>query len=216
MVPQALVGRIARPGLWISAALAALALLAAFFSGGLAGTLLGLAGANLAFFRNPERAIPDGDHRVVCPADGRVVEVVRIDDPGDFVGPAIRIAIFLSVFNAHIQRVPLAAKVQAVRRSGAQFLAAFNADASQRNVQTRLDLETPGGTRLGLVQITGLIARRILCYATVGDSLVRGEPYGLICYGSRVELYLPQNAIVQVRPGDHVRAGKTIVAEVSS
>ena len=216
MVPQALVGRIARPGLWISAALAALALLAAFFSGGLAGTLLGLAGANLAFFRNPERAIPGGDHRVVCPADGRVVEVVRIDDPGDFVGPAIRIAIFLSVFNAHIQRVPLAAKVQAVRRSGAQFLAAFNADASQRNVQTRLDLETPGGTRLGLVQITGLIARRILCYATVGDSLVRGEPYGLICYGSRVELYLPENAIVQVRPGDHVRAGRTIVAEVPS
>ncbi len=216
MVPQALVGRIARPGLWISAALAALALLAVFFSGGLAGTLLVLSGANLAFFRNPDRAIPDGDHRVVCPADGRVVEVVRIDDPGDFVGPAIRIAIFLSVFNAHIQRVPLAAKVQAVRRSGAQFLAAFNADASQRNVQTRLDLETPGGTRLGLVQITGLIARRILCYATVGDSLVRGEPYGLICYGSRVELYLPQNATVHVRPGDPVRAGKTVVAEVPS
>ncbi len=216
MVPQALVGRIARPGLWISAALAALALLAAFFSGGLAGTLLVLSGANLAFFRNPERAIPDGDHRVVCPADGRVVEVVRIDDPGDFVGPALRIAIFLSVFNAHVQRVPLAAKVRAVRQSGAQFLAAFNADASQRNVQTRLDLETSGGTRLGLVQITGLIARRILCYATVGDSLVRGEPYGLICYGSRVELYLPQNATVHVCPGDRVRAGKTVVAEVPS
>ena len=216
MVPQALVGRIARPGLWISAALAALALLAAFFSGVLAGTLLVLSGVNLAFFRNPERAIPEGDHRVVCPADGRVVEVVRIDDPGDFVGPALRIAIFLSVFNAHVQRVPLAAKVRAVRQSGAQFLAAFNADASHRNVQTRLDLETSGGTRLGLVQITGLIARRILCYATVGDSLVRGEPYGLICYGSRVELYLPQNATVHVCPGDRVRAGKTVVAEVPS
>ena len=217
MVPAPLTGRIAGPGLRTSVVLAAAALVAFPLAGAsLGGILLAAAAANLAFFRNPRRPVPGGEDRVLAPADGRVVEVARLEDPGGFVGPAWRIAIFLSIFDVHVQRVPVSAKVRAVRQTGTRFLAAFNPRASDRNVQTRVDLETDSGMRLGVVQITGLIARRILCHAEAGAALVRGEPYGLICYGSRVELYLPEGATVRVGPGDRVRAGETVVAEVRS
>lgn len=180
----------------------------------LAAGAFGLALANLAFFRNPRRTIPAGDHRVLAPADGRVVDVVRLEQPDDFVGPAWRIAIFLSIFNVHINRVPLAGKVRAVRRRGGRFLAAFRSDASERNVQLRLDLEGPNDVRVGVSQITGLIARRIICLASEGGTLERGQPYGLICYGSRVEIYLPIDCEISVRPGQRVRGGSTIIAEV--
>jgi phosphatidylserine decarboxylase len=216
MVPRALEGRIAGPGPRLSLILAVAAIVLLPLSGSLAAVLLLLSAANLAFFRNPNRRIPEGQSCAVAPADGRVVEVTKIDDPGQFVGPAWRIAIFLSVFNVHVQRAPLSGKVRAVRQSGTRFLAAFNSDASHRNVQTRLDLETDSGARFSVVQITGLIARRIFCYPRAGDDLVRGEPYGLICYGSRVELYLPESATIRVSPGDRVRGGATVVAEVES
>ncbi len=174
-----------------------------------------LAAANLAFFRNPRRRIPAGDQLVVSPADGRVVEVTRVEDPDGFVGPAWRIAIFLSIFNVHVNRVPLSGKVRAIRRRGTKFLAAFRRNASQRNVQSRIDLEAADGTRAAVVQITGLIARRIVSYPGEGDLLQRGEPYGLICYGSRVELYLPERAQIRIEPGARVRGGTSVVAEVA-
>jgi phosphatidylserine decarboxylase len=177
----------------------------------LAESFVLLALLNLAFFRNPARDVPPAG--VVSPADGKVVEVIAMQDPDGFVGSCTRVAIFLSVLDVHVNRAPLAAKVRAVRRSGTQFLAAFNPQASTRNVQARLDLETADGSRLAVVQITGLIARRILCYAGEGDELERGAPYGLICYGSRMELYLPAQARVRVQPGDVVRAGETVIAE---
>lgn len=182
--------------------------------GGLAAAACALAGLNLAFFRNPARRIPDGPELVVSPADGRVVEVAELEDPAGFVGKARRIAIFLSIFDVHVNRAPVSAKVRGVRRSGDGFRAAFRRDASDHNVQLRLDLETAGGARLGLVQITGLIARRIVCYAREGDDLARGAPYGLICYGSRVELYLPASAAVRVERGERVRGGSSVLAEV--
>ncbi len=96
------------------------------------------------------------------------------------------------------------------------FRAAFARDASALNVQVRLDIETPGGSRLGVVQITGLIARRIVSYLGEGEQLVRGQPYGLICYGSRLELYLPESATLRVRPGERVRHTSTVLAELRS
>ncbi len=214
-VPRALQGRVARPGLWPSAILALASVAAApLLAPWVALVLLALAGANLAFFRNPRRAPPRGAGRVVAAADGRVVEVARVEDPGGFVGSAWRVSVFLSIFNVHVQRAPLSGKVRAVRASGTRFLAAFNPRASERNVQTRVDLETEAGGRMAIVQIAGVVARRVLCYVEEGEVLVRGEPYGLICYGSRVELYLPANATVRVAPGDRVRAGQTVVAEV--
>lgn len=214
-VPRELQSAIAPQAYPASVVLAAVGLLALGLGWSwLALGALGLALANLAFFRNPSRVIPQGDRRVVSPADGRVVEVTKLDDPDEFVGPAWRIAIFLSVFNVHINRAPLSGRVRAVRRRGGRFLAAFRSDASERNVQLRLDLEGPGGTRIGVSQITGLIARRIVCHASEGGTLERGEPYGLICYGSRAEVYLPMRSEIAVRPGDRVRGGATILAEV--
>jgi phosphatidylserine decarboxylase len=145
-----------------------------------------------------------------------VVEVARVEDPDGFVGGAQRVAIFLSVFDVHVNRAPLAAKVRALRPSGTDFLAAFRPDASTRNVQLRMDLETPAGARLAVVQITGWIARRIVCYAREGDDLARGIAYGLICYGSRVELYLPATAEVRVRVGDRVKGGASVIGEVAA
>jgi phosphatidylserine decarboxylase len=198
-----------------SAVLALASIVAAPLLGSwVAWVLLALAGANLAFFRNPRRTPPPGEGCVVAAADGRVVEVARVEDPEGFVGSAWRVSVFLSIFNVHVQRAPLSGKVRAVRAKGTRFLAAFNPRASEHNVQTRVDLETEAGRRIAVVQIAGLVARRIFCYVEEGEELVRGKPYGLICYGSRVELYLPANATVRVAPGDRVRAGQTLVAEV--
>jgi phosphatidylserine decarboxylase len=220
--PSALRGPIARPAWLLSAAI-----VVASFALSITGTGIGaaslryvawlgyaLALANLAFFRNPRRVPPPGERVVVAPADGRVVEVVELEDPDGFVGKARRVGIFLSVLDVHVNRAPLAARVCAIRRKGSEFLAAFRADASERNAQLRMDLETPSGTRLAVVQITGLIARRIQCWAREGDALERGQLYGLICYGSRVELYLPASAEVRVRVGDRVRGGASAIAEV--
>jgi phosphatidylserine decarboxylase len=214
-IPRALQGPIAAPAYPISAALLGAGALAA----GLGEPALGALGAalgalNLGFFRNPARRAPPAG--VLAPADGRVVEVVALEDPNGYVGASTRIAIFLSVLDVHVNRAPLSAKVKSVQRSGSQYRAAFRAEASRRNVQSRLDLETPEGTRLAVVQITGWIARRIRCYARAGDVLARGTPYGVICYGSRVELYVPAHARVQVRPGQSVRAGETVVAELGA
>jgi phosphatidylserine decarboxylase len=208
---------VARPGLWLSAILTLASVVALPLLGqGVAFALFALAAANLAFFRNPRRTPPPGEGRVLAAADGRVVEVASVEDPEGFVGSAWRVSVFLSIFNAHVQRAPLAGKVRAVRASGTRFLAAFNPRASEHNVQTRVDLETEAGGRIAVVQIAGLVARRVLCYVEEGAALGRGEPYGLICYGSRVELYLPASATIHVSPGDRVRAGRTVVAEVES
>ena len=128
-VPTALTGRVAPPGLWISGGLLLVGLcLVPWSLGGATAVAVG-AGANLLFFRNPRRVPPAGVENILSPADGRVVEVARLQDPGGFVGAAQRVAIFLSIFNAHVQRVPLSAKVRAVRKRGTRFLAAFNPGA---------------------------------------------------------------------------------------
>ena len=195
-------------------------LLAAGLALGLWGSALGaglcalLALLNTAFFRNPKRAVPEGETRVVAPADGKVVEVERVQDPDGHVADAWRIAIFLSVFDVHICYAPLSGKVRGIRRSGTKFRAAFRGDAGATNVQSRIDLEGADGTHLGLIQITGLIARRIVCYPDEGEQIVRGEPYGLMCYGSRVELYLPGECKIAVNVGDRVRGGSSVLAEL--
>ena len=213
--PRALRGPVAAPAYPISAGLLGLAAVAAAFGAALpAGAAVGLCALNLAFFRNPARRIPASG--ILAPGDGRVVEVAPLAEPDPYVGAATRIAIFLSVFNVHVNRAPITAKVRAVRRSGSRYLAAFRGDASQLNVQSRMDLEASDGRRLAVTQITGLIARRIVCYAKEGDLLERGSPYGVICYGSRMEMIVPQDVRVCVRPGDRVRGGESVLAELGS
>lgn len=213
-VPSALRARIVAPAYRISAVLGGVAVLLALMGFPLiAGIALALALANLGFFRNPRRTPPAGEHRIVSPADGRVVEVSKWDDPQGFVGPAWKVAIFLSVFDVHVNRNPISGTVRAVRRRGGRYLAAFRSAASELNVCSRMDIEGRGGLRLAVVQISGLIARRIVSYPDAGDLLERGEPYGLICYGSRVEVYVPVTCIVTVKPGDRVNGGTSVIAE---
>ena len=214
-VPPALQRRIAPQAHPFTLGLVGVAVAMLVLGQGWAALLLGLlAAANTAFFRNPRRVAPAGASLVVSPADGRVVEVERIGDPQDFVPDAWRIAVFLSIFDVHVNRAPLSGVVRAVRTSGTKFLAAFKGEASSTNVQTRLDLETDAGLRAAVVQITGLIARRIVCYPALGDRGERGEAYGLICYGSRVEIYLPGSTRIDVRVGQRVAGGESVLGEV--
>jgi phosphatidylserine decarboxylase len=180
-------------------------------------TLLGLLGLGLglfvtAFFRNPRREIPTGEREVVAPADGRVIALDEVELPGGEKG--LRIGIFLSVFNVHVNRAPFAGRVVAIERSGDAFLAAFNPEAETRNVRLDLTLELASGARLRVAQITGLIARRIVCHAQQGEWLERGVRFGLIRFGSRTDLVLPAGSRALVARGARVRGGSTVVAEL--
>jgi phosphatidylserine decarboxylase len=165
-----------------------------------------------AFFRNPERAIPGDESTVVSPADGRVVEVGEIETADG--RKALRIGIFLSIFNVHVNRAPLAGRVVDIRRSGDAYLAAFNRDAEQRNVRVDLELETADAGRIVVSQITGLIARRIVCHPKRGEWVRRGDRYGLIRFGSRTDVVLPLAAEAAVRKGDRVRGGESVIARL--
>lgn len=162
----------------------------------------------VAFFRNPERALPPGDDLVIAPADGKVMWVDELERDGRKV---LRIGIFLSVFDVHVNRAPVPGRVVSIDRSGDVYLAAFNPDGEARNVQLAMGLETAWG-RIDVVQITGLIARRIVFQPEVGDWLDRGVRYGLIRFGSRTDVHLPQGSMAKVAVGDVVRGGKTILA----
>jgi phosphatidylserine decarboxylase len=126
----------------------------------------------------------------------------------------LRIGIFLSVLNVHVNRCPLAGRVVAKDRGGQAFLAAFNPRAEAENVRCALTLETAAGVRFQVVQITGLIARRIVCYPQVGDWVRRGDRYGLIRFGSRTDVLLPLTAVARVKARDRVRGGSTIIAQL--
>jgi len=162
------------------------------------------------FFRNPSRTIPGDENTVVSPADGRVIDVAEVERSDGSKG--LRIAVFLSVFNVHVNRVPLSGRVVSIERGGEAYLAAFNPDAETRNVRCTMTLETAAGLRIEVAQITGLIARRIVCYPRVGEWLRRGERFGLIRFGSRTDVVLPADAEARVLRGERVRGGSTVLA----
>lgn len=178
-----------------------------------AATICAVLAAFVAFFfRNPERAIPGDERSVVSPADGRVIEVGEIEE-GDG-SKVLRIGIFLSIFNVHVNRAPLAGRVVSIDRSGSRFLAAFDRRAEDLNVRCTLTLETAAGVRFGVAQITGLIARRIVCHPQLGDWIERGQRYGLIRFGSRTDVTLPTSAEACVKRGDRVRGGSSVIARL--
>ncbi len=152
----------------------------AFWHGHMAlgGFLLALGVFFAAFFRNPTREIPSEAGLVVAPADGRVIEVGEVELEGG--EKALRIGIFLSVFNVHINRAPVAGRVVRFERAGDAYLAAFNREAEKRNVRLAMKIESETGAPVWVVQITGLIARRIVCHVEEGETLARGDRYGLI------------------------------------
>lgn len=175
-----------------------------------AALFLGLGVFVACFFRNPERFIPGDESRVVSPADGRVIEVGEIESAeGD---KWLRIGIFLSVFNVHVNRAPVSGRVVSVERSGSKMLAAFNEQAESLNVRCDMTLEMEDGVRVRVAQITGLIARRIICHPQVGEWLRRGDRYGLIRFGSRTDVWLPLGSELRVMRGDRVRGGSSVLA----
>jgi phosphatidylserine decarboxylase len=188
------------------------ALAAAQGAAWLALPLAALGAFGAAFFRNPARSLPQDPDAVVAPADGKVLEVGVCELPDG--RKVLRIGIFLSVFDVHVNRAPVAGRVRSIARSGSEYFAAFRPEAAARNVQLALELETASGARVGVVQITGWIARRIVCHAQVGEWLARGTRYGLIRFGSRTDVLLPPEAEARVARGARVRGGCDVIARL--
>lgn len=199
--------------------LAATALLAVFFWPAAIVTAA-LAALVFWFFRNPKRATPTAPGLIVSPADGRIVAIERIEHDEYLGGPAVVVAIFLSIFNVHVNRSPIAAKVVGLSYRRGKFFNAARPEASRENEQMamRLAETTPPYRRLIVKQITGAVARRIVCQASPGELLERGQMYGMIKLGSRTELVLPDtpDLELEVKVGDKVKAGVTVFGRWSS
>jgi phosphatidylserine decarboxylase len=167
----------------------------------------------LQFFRDPPREIPQGEGLVLCPADGKVIVVGNALDPYRNV-ESVKISIFMNVFNVHSQRSPVDAVIQEVRYAKGLFVNAAFDKASSDNERNALILKLDDATEITCVQVAGLIARRILCYVKAGDRLTRGQRYGFIRFGSRVDVYLPPGSRPKVAIGDNVKASSTVLAEL--
>ena len=163
----------------------------------------------LSFFRDPERAPEGGTETIVSPADGTVLSVGSAPEAPD--GAGRRITIFMSVFNCHVNRAPVAGRVSEYAYAPVKKLAAFAEKASHENEQNRITLSTARGG-VTFKQIAGALARRIVFYPRLGDELARGQRVGMIKFGSRVDLFVPDDAEISVRPGGRVKAGRTGVA----
>jgi len=177
------------------------------------GALLALLAWSLSFFRNPSREIPRDEKLLLAPADGTVRDIETVDEPQFIGGPALRIGIFLSVFNVHINRSPCDARVEKITYHRGRFVNAMNPLAGKINESNDLAMvrTKPPNDRLLVRQVSGAIARRIVCGAQVGQPLAAGEPFGMIKFGSRTELYVPAGKYIEcaVRIGDKVKAGIT-------
>jgi phosphatidylserine decarboxylase len=167
----------------------------------------------LQFFRDPHRTIPQTPGIVVSPADGRVVLVGKLRDPY-LERDALKISVFMNVFDVHSNRSPVAAQVKRRWHHSGGFLNAALDKASAENERTALHLHTDNGVEVTCVQIAGLVARRILCYPAEGDRLARGQRYGFIRFGSRVDVYLPPSASPKVSVGDTVTGGVSVIASL--
>jgi phosphatidylserine decarboxylase len=175
------------------------------------------AAVNAAFFRHPPRVPPTRPGVVVAPADGLVCLIDEATPPAELGLPATplpRVSIFLSVFDAHVQRAPISGEVATVVHRPGLFVSAELEAASEDNERNSVVIRTPDGVEVIAVQIAGLVARRIVCRAKVGDKLSIGDTYGLIRYGSRLDTYLPAGSNILVSRGQRALAGETILAEL--
>jgi phosphatidylserine decarboxylase len=198
--------------------------------GGVAATLIGSLLAGLAaaflgiwflfalfvlyFFRDPDPVVPATPNVWISPAHGKVDLVDEIEEPEFMGGPCRRVSIFLSIFNVHVQYAPAASQVALVKQRSGQFINAMNTQAAavNENVYLGLDSTEIPGEKIGVRLIVGMIARRIVPWINVGETVQRGERISLIQFGSRCDFYLPLTAQVQVKPGDRVRGGETVIA----
>lgn len=211
---------IAREGVRIIIPLLIITVLALYLGGRLDSILLaGLGWAalfgsafSLYFFRDPERIIPGNPAVFLAPADGKIVDICEVDDP--FVGAGRKVAIFMSPLDVHINRAPYDGIVRHIEPKSGKFLSAFKPEASFENEQCRLTFEN-NGFKFVVIQISGVFARRIITRAEVGQSLTKGERFGMIMFGSRVEIIVPQNVKITAKLGEKVKGGETVLGEVA-
>ena len=165
------------------------------------------------FFRDPERTGPRGANLVISPADGRVIDIREVDEPSFLGGRAIRISVFMNVFNVHVNRYPVSGRVGYVHYNPGKFINAAADKASLENEQMSVGVET-GTQKVLFRQIAGLIARRIVTYSKVGDTATQGDRMGLIRFGSRVDVFVPVGSTVRATLGETPQAGVTVLAEL--
>ena len=163
------------------------------------------------FFRDPDRIIPPGEGLIVSPADGRIVEVSEVKEERFLKGRAIKVSIFLNLFDVHVNRIPCSGRIRGMHYQPGKFLAANKDLASTENEQNAILLETPSGAKLVFVQVAGLVARRIVCWVKEGDAVERGFRFGMIRFGSRTDLFLPPGTEIKVRLGQKVKGGSSII-----
>ncbi len=168
----------------------------------------------LCFFRDPERFIPHDPSALISPADGKIILVEEVEDTKFTEGKAIKLSIFMNVFNVHVNRIPISGTVDKVIHSPGKFYSADSSKGAEYNENCGVVLTTESGKKLAFVQVAGLIARRIVCWLEPGDSAVKGKRFGLIRFGSRVDLYLPTDTDISVHVGQKVRAGETTLATI--
>ena len=205
--------KIAREGYPLILTGAALTILAFVLGGKAVGTILLIVTlAVTAFFRDPDRVIPTGEGLIVSPADGKIVSIVDLKPDANSSTLTTRISIFLSPLDVHINRIPVAAKIQKVVYQRGKFMAAYKDEASSRNEQNTIELADERGRRLRVVQVAGVVARRIVSRVHQGQHVQRGERFGLIMFGSRTDSYLPSDCKIEVAEGQRVKGGETILA----
>jgi len=206
-----------REGYPFIALFAAVNLLAFLLAGWLGWLLLPVTIWCVAFFRDPERATPAGENLVICPADGKLLPIVEAAPPAELGmgdAPRVRLSIFMNVFNVHVNRNPVSGQVMALSyRPGKFFNASFD-KASIDNERMSVRVKADTGQELAYVQIAGLVARRIVCELNQGQSVVRGQRFGIIRFGSRVDVYLPPGSEILVTAGMKTMAGETVLARL--
>jgi len=198
---------------WILLVLAAIGVAVWFVSAWLSLIFLALFLFTIAFFRDPNRPVPPGPNLIVAPADGRVRDIVELDEKEILKTKTRRVGIFLSIFDVHTNRAPIDGRIVYRQHHAGLCLDARDPNCSEKNEAMTWAFENPRGA-IVVRQLTGAIARRIVAWANVGDELKKGERFGMIRFGSRTELYLPLEAEVLVKTGDHVSGGSTVIARL--
>ena len=166
------------------------------------------------FFRNPERTMPENPLQLISPADGKVIGIDEVASEEHPDRTLMKISIFMNIFDVHVNRIPLSGEVLSIRYKPGKFLSADLDKASALNERNTVLIRTEDGREIRVVQIAGLIARRIVCWLKEGMKVTKGERFGLIRFGSRVELFLPRGTMLRVKKGDKVRAGETTIGEL--
>ncbi len=168
------------------------------------------------FFRDPDRSSNAPDNAVLTPADGKIIQIQHLENDSNPLGePAIKISIFMSVFNVHVNRIPISGIIKNITYYPGKFFSADLDKASEQNERNKITLQTPDSRNIVFIQIAGLIARRIACWVKKGDTMQTGQRFGLIRFGSRLEVFLPGDSQITVQMHQKVTAGETIIGYLS-